>query len=95
MLPDLEKSAVDEEIGGSRRDLEDTLGEPVLTFAYPYGRFDGRAVAAAGRAGFVAACTTEGRLTRLGDDPLLIPRIEVKGDDSALRFLRKLWFGGN
>jgi glycosyltransferase involved in cell wall biosynthesis len=82
------------ETGGSRQDLEALLGHPVATFAYPYGKFDRDAVAAVGRAGYDAACTVESRLARLGDDPLEIPRIEIRGADSPRTFLRKLWFGG-
>jgi glycosyltransferase involved in cell wall biosynthesis len=93
-LPDVPDGEVDAEIGGSREDLEKLLGAPVATFAYPYGRFDRRAAQAAERAGFLAACTVESRLAKLGDDPFLVPRIEVRGEDSTLRFLRKLWLGG-
>ena len=92
-LPAVADGEVDGEIGGSREDLEELFGEPVPTFAFPYGRFDDRAVAACERVG-LAACTVESRPARLGDDPLLIPRIEIKGEDSPLSFLRKLWFAG-
>jgi peptidoglycan/xylan/chitin deacetylase (PgdA/CDA1 family) len=93
-LPDLADAEVEGEIAGSRADLERDLGMPIATFAYPYGSLDDRAVAAVAAAGFSGACTTECRLARQGDDPLLVPRIEIKGEDSTLRFLRKLWFGG-
>jgi glycosyltransferase involved in cell wall biosynthesis len=93
-LPAEADAALAEQIDGSRRDLEELLGEPVTSFAFPFGRFDGRAVAAVREAGFDGACSVESRPARLGDDPLLIPRIEVKGEDSLLGFLRKLWFGG-
>ena len=33
--------------------------------------------------------------TRPGDDPLAIPRIEIRGSDPPRRFLRKLWLGGD
>jgi peptidoglycan/xylan/chitin deacetylase (PgdA/CDA1 family) len=93
-LPDLPDETVAEEIGSSRSELEQALGEPVHSFAYPYGRVDERAVAAVRRAGFVSACTTDPRPARLDDDPFLIPRIEIKRSDSLLRFLLKVWFGG-
>ena len=64
------------------------------TFAYPYGRLDERAVAAVRDAGYAGACTVRPRLARLDDDPLLIPRIEVRAGDSLLRFAIKLWAGG-
>jgi peptidoglycan/xylan/chitin deacetylase (PgdA/CDA1 family)/GT2 family glycosyltransferase len=85
---------LDGEIRGSREDLEALLGAPVPTFAYPFGQFDPPSVAAADRAGFTGACTVESRLARLGDDPLEIPRLEIKGEDSLRTFLRKLWLGG-
>jgi GT2 family glycosyltransferase/peptidoglycan/xylan/chitin deacetylase (PgdA/CDA1 family) len=87
-------AALDEEIGGSGRDLQALLGEPVPTFAYPYGQFDAETVAATDRAGYEGACTVEGRLARLGDDPLEIPRLEIRGTDSLPTFLRKVWLGG-
>lgn len=93
-LPDLGDDELAEEIESSRSELERTLGEPVRSFAYPYGRFDERAVAAVRRAGFASACTTEPRPARVDDDPLLIPRIEIKRSDSLPRFLLKVWFGG-
>jgi peptidoglycan/xylan/chitin deacetylase (PgdA/CDA1 family)/GT2 family glycosyltransferase len=95
VLPELADAEVGAQIGGSRRDLEAALGRPVDTFTYPYGRYDERSVEAVAEAGFLAAATTWARPARLGDDPLRIPRIEVEGSDSILRFLRKLRLGGN
>jgi peptidoglycan/xylan/chitin deacetylase (PgdA/CDA1 family) len=93
-LPDLTDDAIADEVASSRAELERVLGEPVSSFAYPYGRADDRAVAAVRGAGFAGACTTEPRPARLDDDPFLIPRIEVKRSDSLLRFVLKVWFGG-
>ncbi len=94
VLPELDPGDLGTEIKGSREDLEALLGEPVRTFAYPYGKFDRAAVAAAGAAGYDAACTVESRPARLGDDPLEIPRLEIRGSETTRSFLRKLWFGG-
>jgi peptidoglycan/xylan/chitin deacetylase (PgdA/CDA1 family) len=94
--PDLTASdvAVAEEVASSRSELEGALGLAVPAFAYPFGRVDDHAVAAVRDAGFESACTTDPRLAQVGDDPLLLPRIEIKRDDSLWRFLRKVWFGG-
>ena len=92
-LPDVADETVTEEVESSRLDLEQALQAPIRTFAYPYGRLDDRTVAAVRRAGFLSACTTEPRLARLDDDPLLIPRLEIKGGESLWRFLGKVWFG--
>jgi peptidoglycan/xylan/chitin deacetylase (PgdA/CDA1 family) len=94
-LPDTPDEAMAPEIEGSREDLEQRLAASVPTFAYPFGGKDARAVAAVERAGFAGAGTTEPRLVRLDEDPLLIPRIEVRNSDSLLRFLLKLYFGRN
>jgi GT2 family glycosyltransferase/peptidoglycan/xylan/chitin deacetylase (PgdA/CDA1 family) len=93
-LTEVEGDRHDAEIGGSGGDLEAVLGQPVKTFAYPYGKFDPDVVTAAASAGFDAACTVESRLARLGDDPLEIPRVEIRGSDTLRTFLRKLWLGG-
>jgi peptidoglycan/xylan/chitin deacetylase (PgdA/CDA1 family) len=93
-LLDLADETMAEEVESSRKELEHALGNPVDTFAYPYGRLDDRAVAAVERAGFLSACTTDPRLAGLDDDPLLIPRLEIKRSDSLPLFLRKVWFGG-
>jgi glycosyltransferase involved in cell wall biosynthesis/peptidoglycan/xylan/chitin deacetylase (PgdA/CDA1 family) len=93
-LPELEDAEVSAEIGGCREDLERALGQEIESFAYPYGLFDERAVKAAEAAGYGAACTTETRPARHWDDPFRIPRIEVEGSDSTLRFLRRLLLPG-
>lgn len=90
-LPDLGEAEVGEQVGGSRRALEASLGAEVETFAYPFGRHDERAVEAAGAAGFAGACTTHPARARLDEDPLRVPRIEVKGTDRIWTFVRKLW----
>jgi peptidoglycan/xylan/chitin deacetylase (PgdA/CDA1 family) len=88
-VPDQQLS---DEVFGSRQDLERDLESPVRTFAYPYGRYDDRAVAAVEQAGFAAACTTVPRLVGLDENPLLIPRVEIKAFDSLPRFVLKLLF---
>ncbi len=63
-LPTLAEDEAGAEIGGSRADLEEALGTPVPSFAYPYGELDEAAVEATNRASFVAACTTDPRHAR-------------------------------
>jgi len=91
-LPEQGDEGVKKEVGGSREDLRPRYGE-VATFAYPFGLFDERAVAAADEAGFEGACTVEPRLVSLLDDPLRIPRVEVRAGESLPRFLLNVWLG--
>ncbi len=93
-LPAMADDVAAEEVERSRGDLEAILNAPVATFAYPYGEVDDRAVEIVGRTGFRGACTTQARLSNLGDDPLQIPRLAIMSSDTIRNFLRKLWFGG-
>jgi peptidoglycan/xylan/chitin deacetylase (PgdA/CDA1 family) len=77
-LTTLEGEALEEEVAGSRKLLQDEYGVPVKNFCYPSGRFDSTAIAAVEAAGYTGA-TTEipGYATR--DHPYELARIEVLG----------------
>ena len=64
------------EIESSKRLLEDRLGVPVRSFAYPYGIHDARSVQAV-RDAYAAGCTTRMGVARVGSDRHLLPRIDV------------------
>jgi glycosyltransferase involved in cell wall biosynthesis/peptidoglycan/xylan/chitin deacetylase (PgdA/CDA1 family) len=71
----------------ARAILEEGLATSVKTLAYPYGaenEFVRRLVA---DLGFQAAVSCEPRLSRVGDNPLRLPRIEVFGGCTPERFL--------
>jgi peptidoglycan/xylan/chitin deacetylase (PgdA/CDA1 family) len=74
-----------EELLGGRGDLEDVLGAPIGSLAYPYGESDARVRAAAERAGFAAACRTSGE--GRWDDPLDLPR-QAMGNGASMLGLR-------
>lgn len=71
------------EVRGSRADLEDLIGAPVTTFAYPKGLHDDRVVAAVRDAGYQAAVTTKRGWARPGLDGLRIPRSFIEDFDAA------------
>ena len=80
-----------DELDGSRRELEDRLGQGVETFAYPYGSLNDAAADAAGRA-FRASCTTV--LRRASDEAVnRLPRVDVFYFREPARF-RALVAGG-
>jgi peptidoglycan/xylan/chitin deacetylase (PgdA/CDA1 family) len=93
-LPDVDDATQRAEIEGCKRELEEAIGAPITSFAYPYGRRDERAIEAIEAAGFLGACTTHPDLARFDEDPVRLPRLEIKGTDSLRTFLRKLWLGG-
>lgn len=94
-LPELDDSALKEELEGSRKRLEDLLGQPVQHLAYPYGRHDQRVMGFARRAGYQAACSTRSGFNGTGIDPFALRRIDVYGCDSLWRFRHKLELGVN
>lgn len=83
-LPGLDEASLERELRGSREAIENALGRPCRSIAYPYGEVDARVRAAAARAGFSAGCTTDG-MVRVGD-PLLCLRVGVDGRDSLFTF---------
>ncbi len=89
-LDALEGPALEEEVAGSRRELEDILGAPVTAFAYPYGRVSEAAARAVRAAGYRAAVTCRGGAVRPGADPLALPRLEVDGACGAGRLARMM-----
>jgi peptidoglycan/xylan/chitin deacetylase (PgdA/CDA1 family)/2-polyprenyl-3-methyl-5-hydroxy-6-metoxy-1,4-benzoquinol methylase len=76
-----------EDTARSRAILEEGMGVPVSSLAYPYGaenEFVRRTVA---DLGFQAAVTCNHGISRLGDDPLRLRRIEVPGGCTPGRLL--------
>lgn len=83
------------EVEDSKKMIEDKLGRPVFSFAYPYGRFDERVKEAVARAGYRLACTTDSGFNQPGGDPRALRRLEVCGTDTLAVFRRKVTFGVN
>ncbi|MFZ3234576.1 MAG: polysaccharide deacetylase family protein [Stellaceae bacterium] len=77
------------EIEGSRAACEELIGEPIHTFAYPFGDFDDAAAACTRAAGFACACTTEAAFVARRNDPMRLPRLAV-GNWAGADFMRKL-----
>ena len=74
-----------EEISSSKATIEDHLEEPVLVFAYPFGKprehLSEETVALVGRSGFDSAATVSYRGVRKDEDPLTIPRFPISQDN--------------
>jgi peptidoglycan/xylan/chitin deacetylase (PgdA/CDA1 family) len=87
-LTRLDDDALRRELSESRATVEERLGRPCPTIAYPYGDHDERVVAAAGAAGYAAAGTLPARLPRAR--PLAWPRIGIYHSDDERRFKLKV-----
>jgi peptidoglycan/xylan/chitin deacetylase (PgdA/CDA1 family) len=93
ILTELPDAQAQQEIRQGRESLQDLIGAPVLTFAYPNGKpgndYDARHVNLVREAGFEAAVTTAVGVSRAGDDPYQLPRF-TPWDRSASRWLVRL-----
>ena len=85
-LTELADDEVEAEVAGSRAALEALTGKPVVSFCYPYGAFDDRAVAAVAKAGYRAATVIRGGISPDLNDPFRLKRISVRGTNTLLDF---------
>jgi peptidoglycan/xylan/chitin deacetylase (PgdA/CDA1 family) len=97
LLPELSDERVREEIELSRRELSSALGAEVLSFCYPNGSYDARALKAVEAAGYECAVTTNWGLNRkqppfeLSRCDMDFVRLQSKdGDFSRERLLLRL-----
>jgi peptidoglycan/xylan/chitin deacetylase (PgdA/CDA1 family) len=65
------------EIVGAQDDLQQLLGRPQVTFAYPFGGWDGWIVSLVREAGFVIAFTRAEGCTETAANRYKIPRLRV------------------
>lgn len=76
-LPHCDDAALEEEIAGSKAELEQSIGAPVTQFCYPYGVADERVARATQAAGFCAATTTRRGRARAGANRWMLPRVQI------------------
>jgi peptidoglycan/xylan/chitin deacetylase (PgdA/CDA1 family) len=68
---------VAEELQISREQLEDQLGQPSETFAYPYGYHTPKILDLVRRAGFQSACAVKNALSHEDDDVFALSRLTI------------------
>jgi peptidoglycan/xylan/chitin deacetylase (PgdA/CDA1 family) len=86
-LPGRSYEDVLDQMRRSRATLEDLLGKPVTSMAYPYGGFDAQTIRAAAEAGFELACGCSGPGAW---NALSLPRSPVFASATALRLRLKM-----
>lgn len=94
-LTELPVQAQRDEVFRSKHELEQSLGQAVSYFAYPYGAYDNSIRQLASVAGYACACTTRAGFNSPGTDPFQLRRVDVYGTDSLQHFQRKVRFGAN
>jgi peptidoglycan/xylan/chitin deacetylase (PgdA/CDA1 family) len=84
-----------EEIWQSKQQLEQVLGYPMRTFAYPHGSLTPETVAIVRDTGFVGAGSSEPDVVWSNADRFQLPRVAVRDWDGEVfaRWIRG-WFGG-
>ena len=94
-LTKLDQDRLREEIVGSREMLENLLGIPILTFAYPFGAKNDSALDYVKFAGYIGAMGASGYTPSQGTWNLYyLQRVEIKGNENAKTFTRFLpWHG--
>jgi peptidoglycan/xylan/chitin deacetylase (PgdA/CDA1 family) len=88
-LADSPPELLDEELAGSLHELRTQVASAMPVLAYPHGNHDEGVRAAAIRAGYRAAFTTETGRNGAGTDPYCLRRISVKDWDGPLSLLWK------
>jgi peptidoglycan/xylan/chitin deacetylase (PgdA/CDA1 family) len=91
-LDELLASEVWSEVAGAGRDLEDILGRPCTSFAYPHGNHDRAVRQAVIDAGYRSACGVKNALSHLFDDRYAIARLTVEATTPLSRI--QAWLAG-
>ena len=78
------------ELNNSRKWLEDVLGQPVTTMAYPHGAMNARVRRAASQAGFVIAASCEEGTSSTETDRLALARTAIFAQDDISAFRAKM-----
>lgn len=77
-LPDMDPGDARREVADSKRHLEDLLGTPITSFAYPKGRVDGRVRQYVHDAGYRQAVSARRAFVEPPVDALVLPRLAIK-----------------
>ncbi|WP_054957940.1 polysaccharide deacetylase family protein [Paenibacillus dakarensis] len=80
---------LEDEISGAKKIMENRLGHPIISFAYPAGEFNPNVIEVVKRAGFEFAVTTEPGYAEKNQGYLTLHRVRIPGDQSIAAFTRK------
>jgi peptidoglycan/xylan/chitin deacetylase (PgdA/CDA1 family) len=89
-LTRLEPRQAQEQIAGSKHELEQALSCEVRHFCYPYGRYTEEHSRLVREAGYASATTTQRGRVRPGDEPYTLKRVLVARATHLLQFALKI-----
>lgn len=92
-LTTLDPGALEQELAGSKQQLEDDLGIEIFNFCYPAGRYNDQVKAAVEAAGYRGATTVNPGLAEK-TMPFELNRIRINRGDSAQNLAEKLSAAG-
>jgi peptidoglycan/xylan/chitin deacetylase (PgdA/CDA1 family) len=76
-LTQVSEQEAKDDIERSKRTLEDELGLPCQSFAYPYGETNERVMKLVKEADFFTGCTLQAEISTLEHDPYALPRFAI------------------
>lgn len=88
-LTTLSLQELDYEINNSKKILEDTLGLPIISFAYPYGDANERVKRATEEAGYLFGLSTDSGGLSIEEDRFEIFRANIFPEESFFSFWKK------
>jgi peptidoglycan/xylan/chitin deacetylase (PgdA/CDA1 family) len=71
---------LDDEVRGSKDDVEQRLGRPCRSFAYPHGHHGRRVKSAVAAVGYASAAAVKNALSHARDDPYALARVTITQD---------------
>jgi peptidoglycan/xylan/chitin deacetylase (PgdA/CDA1 family) len=95
LLPEFPAAVQQDEIERSKACLENILGRPVISFAYPHGAYTSETAALVRETGYLCACSTLPSAVERETDLFRLPRVGVQDWDGE-EFARHLaaWWNG-
>ena len=89
----LDKQALIKEITDSKKAIEENLGKPVDSFAFPYGLYNKMVLDQLKAAGYTMAYSVHSGLLSRYSQKMRIPRIEINNMDTMESFMTKVTTG--
>lgn len=89
-LPDITEKEIKEQINESKKDIEDLIGEKLISFAYPYGLATDYAKEVVREVGYKYAVTTVFGTECFSDDLYYIRRVAIFPKNKGMHFRRKV-----